>query len=187
MCLTFLRDGTVWEQKKIHPTPSEREVWDIQGGTRLEVLPTDCGPVGILVCYDSEFPELGRHLIDQGAQILFVPFCTDTKQGYLRVRYSCQARAIENQCYVVMAGNVGNLPGVHNMDIHYAQSCILSPCDFSFAREGVVEEAPINTETLILADLDLSALQMAREMGTVRNLKDRRSDLYGVYWTPPKG
>ena len=62
-----------------------------------------------------------------GAQILFVPFCTDERQSYQRVRYCCQARAVENQCYVVMAGNVGNLPNVDNMDIQYAQSCILTP------------------------------------------------------------
>ena len=75
-----------------------------------------------MICYDSEFPELARHLVDQGAFLLFVPFCTDERQGYLRVRYCCQARAVENQCYVVISGNVGNLPGVDNMDIHYAQS-----------------------------------------------------------------
>ncbi|WP_245969973.1 nitrilase-related carbon-nitrogen hydrolase [Thiocapsa rosea] len=72
------------------------------------------------MCYDAEFPEFGRHLVDQGANIVFVPFCTDERQSYLRVRYCAQARAIENQCYVVMSGNVGNLPKVHNMDIQYA-------------------------------------------------------------------
>ncbi|MEZ5671238.1 MAG: nitrilase-related carbon-nitrogen hydrolase [Thiotrichaceae bacterium] len=86
------------------------------------------------MCYDSEFPELGRHLVDQGVNIIFVPFCTDERQSYLRVRYCCQARAVENQCYMVMSGNVGNLPGVANMDIQYAQSGIFTPCDFPFAE-----------------------------------------------------
>ena len=51
----------------------------------------------MLICYDSEFPELARHLADQGAMILFVPFCTDTSNGYYRVRHCAQARAIELQ------------------------------------------------------------------------------------------
>ncbi|CAG0910820.1 unnamed protein product, partial [Cyprideis torosa] len=97
ICYVFLRDGTVHEQAKIHPTPNEAYWWNIQGGSELDVIQTDCGPIGVLICYDSEFPELARHLTDQGAQILFVPFCTDERQGYLRVRYCCQARAVENQ------------------------------------------------------------------------------------------
>ena len=55
-------------------------------------------------------------------QILFVPFLTDTQNGYSRVRVCAQARAIENECFVAIAGSVGNLPRVHNMDIQYAQS-----------------------------------------------------------------
>ena len=129
----FLRDGSVHSQEKIHPTPNEAYWWNMKGGHALNAINTDCGPIGVLICYDAEFPELARHLIDQGAMILFVPFCTDEPRGYLRVRYCCHARAIENQCYVVLSGVVGNLPNVENMDIHYAQSCILTPCDFAFA------------------------------------------------------
>ncbi len=97
ICYIFLRDGTVHAQAKIHPTPNEAYWWNIEGGSELDVIQTDCGPIGVLICYDSEFPELARHLTDQGAQILFVPFCTDERQGYLRVRYCCQARAVENK------------------------------------------------------------------------------------------
>ena len=143
---------------------------------------TDCGPIGVLLCYDSEFPELARHLVDQGAQTLFVPFCTDERQSYLRVRYCAQARAVENQCYVVMSGNVGNLPAVRNMDIQYAQSCILTPCDFPFARDGIAADTTPNVEMVAFADLRPDALAMARNAGTVQNLKDRRFDLYSVTW-----
>ena len=82
----FLRDGAIHEQPKIHPTPNEVYWWNIEGGSSLNAIDTDCGPIGVLICYDSEFPELARHLADQGAQILFVPFCTDERQSYLRVR-----------------------------------------------------------------------------------------------------
>ena len=178
----FLRDGSVHAQEKIHPTPNERHWWNIKGGDAVHAIPTDCGPIGVLICYDSEFPELARRLVDEGARMLFVPFCTDNRQGYLRVRYCSQARAIENQCYVVLSGNVGNLPNVENMDIQYAQSCILTPCDFPFARDGVAAEASENVETVTVADLDLSDLAWAKSQGTVRNLRDRRFDLYKTVW-----
>ena len=178
-----LRDGSVHAQEKIHPTPNEAYWWRIQGGDEVSVIQTDCGPIGVLICYDSEFPELARRLVDEGAKIIFTPFCTDTRQGYMRVRYCCQARAIENQCFVVMSGNVGNLPGVDNMDIQYAQSCIITPCDFPFARDGVAAEASENIEALTIADVNLSDLTWARAEGTVQNLNDRRFDLYRIDWS----
>ncbi|MEX2453280.1 MAG: bifunctional GNAT family N-acetyltransferase/carbon-nitrogen hydrolase family protein [Rhodospirillaceae bacterium] len=178
----FLRDGSIYRQDKIHPTPDEVYWWNIRGGDAVTAIDTDCGPIGVLVCYDSEFPELARHLIDQGAMILFVPFCTDERRGYLRVRYCCQARAVENQCYVVMSGVVGNLPNVENMDIHYAESCILTPSDLPFARDGVAADTAPNTEMIAFADLKLSDLRVARSEGSVRNLRDRRFDLYRVVW-----
>lgn len=178
----YLRDGQVHEQEKIHPTPDESYWWNIEGGDEVNVIETDCGPIGCLVCYDSEFPELTRHLVNQGAQILFVPFFTSERQGYCRVRYCCQARAVENQIYVVMSGSVGNLPRVHNMDIQYGQSCILTPCDFSFSRDGIAADTTPNVETVALADLRIDSLIEARNTGSVQNLKDRRHDLYYVKW-----
>ena len=182
VCYIFLRDGAIHQQLKIHPTPTERERWGVRGGDKLSVINTDKGPIGVLVCYDSEFPELTRHLVDQGAKIIFVPFATDTRQGYLRVRYCCQARTIENQCYFVLSGNTGNLPRVQNMDINYGQSCILTPSDFPFAKDGIAAETDTNAEMVAIADLSIGDLIKARNNGTVRNLKDRRHDLYSVTW-----
>lgn len=177
-----LRDGSIHEQAKIHPTPDERYWWKIEGGDEVNVIDTDCGPIGVLVCYDSEFPELTRHLVNQGAQFLFVPFLTDNRQAYYRVRYCCQARAIENQMYVAIAGNVGNLPRVKNLDIQYAQSAIFTPCDFAFAKDGIAAEATPNVEMVTIADLRRDVLIEARSHGAVQNLKDRRHDLYAVDW-----
>lgn len=182
----FLRDGQIHEQYKIHPTPNERYWWNIRGGNEFKTIMTDCGPIAVLICYDAEFPELARHAVNQGAKILFIPFCTDERQSYMRVRYCAQARAIENQCYVVMAGNVGNLPGVKNMDIQYAQSAIFTPCDFPFARDGIAADSTPNVEMVAFADLSLHALENARSQGTVLNLKDRRHDLYAVKWMKKK-
>lgn len=178
----FLRDGATYAQEKLHPTPNERFWWNIQGGDKLETIQTDCGPIGVLICYDSEFPETARHLVDQGALLIFVPFCTDERQGYLRVRYCSQAIAVQNQCYVVMAGTVGNIPDVENMDINYAESCILTPCDFPFARDGIAAICTANTETIAFADLQYEPLLTSRQTGSVQNLKDRRFDLYNIAW-----
>lgn len=178
----FLRDGSTHRQDKLHPTPAERRWWNIKGGYGAHIIPTDCGPIGVMICYDSEFPEFARHLCNQGALLLFVPFCTDERRGFLRVRYCCHARAVENQCYVVTSGVVGNLPNVENMDVHYAESAILTPSDFPFARDGVAADTAPNTETIAIADLSLDDLLTSRRSGAVQNLKDRRFDLYRVAW-----
>lgn len=177
-----LRNGELHEQEKIHPTPDERYWWKIEGGDEVKVIDTDCGPIGVLICYDSEFPELTRHLVNQGIHFLFVPFLTDNRQGYCRVKYCCQARAVENQIYVAMAGNVGDLPRVKNLDIQYAQSGILTPCDFPFARDGIAADTTPNVEMVAIADLRVDVLLEARANGAVRNLRDRRHDLYSVDW-----
>ncbi|MEO6093230.1 MAG: GNAT family N-acetyltransferase [Novosphingobium sp.] len=178
----FLRDGSTHARDKLHPTPSERRWWNIKGGFGANVIHTDCGPIGVMICYDSEFPEHARHLVNQGALMLFVPFCTDERRGFLRVRYCCHARAVENQCYVVTSGVVGNLPNVENMDVHYAESAILTPSDFPFARDGVAADTAPNTETIAIADLSLDDLLTSRQSGAVQNLKDRRFDLFRVDW-----
>lgn len=180
----FLRDGTYIGQDKIHPTPNEEYWWNFSGGDDVKLIDTDCGPIAVSICYDVEFPELGRYLTDQGVNILFVPFLTDERQSYCRVRYCAQARAVENQIYVALAGSCGNLPNVQNMDIHYAQSCILTPCDFPFARDGIAADTTPNSEMVAIADLSLAALRSNRQNGTVRNLRDRRHDLYNVTWRP---
>jgi len=176
------RDGTVEEQRKIHITPHERYDWVIEGGDKVQVFDTDAGKVGILICYDVEFPELGRLLAEQGLEILFVPFWTDTKNSYLRVRHCALARAIENECYVAIAGSVGNLPSVDNLDVQYAQSAVFSPSDFSFPHDAVLSETTPNTEMLMFSDLDLDRLKLLRNEGSVTNLKDRRKDLYQINW-----
>ena len=172
------RDGTVERYVKLHITPDEIRVWGMQGGSEIKVFDTDCGKIGVLICYDVEFPELSRILADMGMDILFVPFLTDTQNGYSRVRNCAQARAIENECYVAIAGSVGNLPKVHNMDIQYAQSMVFTPCDFAFPANGIKAEATPNTEMILIADLDIDLLRNLNQFGSVRNLKDRRKDIY---------
>ncbi|PHO12103.1 carbon-nitrogen hydrolase [Malaciobacter marinus] len=174
------RDGTIEKYAKNHVTPDEKKIWGLNGSNEIRTFNTDCGKIGVLICYDSEFPELSRILANEGMQILFVPFLTDTQNGYSRVRLCSQARAIENECYVAIAGCVGNLPKVHNMDIQYAQSAVFTPCDFAFSINGVKAESTPNTEMILVADVDLDLLKELHSFGSVNNLKDRRLDIYDI-------
>ena len=181
------RDGRIESQQKLHITPDEKAYWGLQGGQALQVFETDAVKVGVLVCYDVEFPELTRILAELGVQILFVPYWTDTKNAYLRVRRCAQARAIENECYVVITGSVGNLPRVENMDIQYSQAAVFSPADFAFPHDAVIAEATPNTEMCLVSDLDLDLLKDLRFQGSVRNFMDRRLDLYRTIWLRKDG
>ncbi len=180
------RNGDVEMYEKIHVTPDEDKVWGLVGGNKIQTFDTDCGKIGILICYDVEFPELGRILAKQGMNILFVPFLTDTQNAYARVRHCAHARAIENECYVAIAGSIGNLPNVHNMDIQYAQAVVFTPCDFAFPSNGIKAEATPNTEMILVADVDLNLLKELHEFGSVKNMKNRRTDLYDVEQKPVK-
>ncbi|MGB5324032.1 MAG: GNAT family N-acetyltransferase [Pseudomonadales bacterium] len=176
------RNGEIESQYKLHPTPHEKRDWIMEGGDVLNVFDTDFGRIGVLICYDVEFPELGRLLSDKEMQILFVPFWTDTKNGYLRVRRCAQARAIENECYVAIAGSIGNLPKVDNVDIQYGQTAVFSPSDFAFPHDAIMAETTPNTEMTLIVDVDLEKLQVLQNEGSVRNYLDRRRDLYRVQW-----
>lgn len=176
------RNGNLDKYEKLHITPAEVTAWGMMGGNELKVFDTDAGKVGILICYDVEFPELPRLLREQEMQILFVPFLTDTQNGYMRVRSCAMARAVENECYVAIAGSVGNLPRVNNMDIQYAQSAVFTPSDFAFPNNQIKAEATPNTEMTLIVDLDLDLLKELHNHGSVRTITDRRLDLYDLKW-----
>jgi predicted amidohydrolase/GNAT superfamily N-acetyltransferase len=176
----FNRNGAIGRQYKIHITPSERRWWGVTPGNKVEVFDTDCGLVSIQICYDIEFPELTRIAASKGARIIFVPFNTDTKHGYTRVRSCAMARCVENHVYVAVSGCTGNLPFVENADIHYAQSAIFTPADVEFARDAIAAECNPNVETLIIHDVDVEMLRRHREQGSVQNWNDRRTDIYRV-------
>ena len=172
------RNGKISEYRKIHITPNEKKYYGITGGDKIRVIDTDCGKIGVLICYDVEFPELSRLLADQGMKILFVPYLTDTQNAYTRVRACAQARAIENECYVAITGCVGNLPGVSNMDIQFGQAAVFTPSDFAFPVNATKAEATPNTEMTIIVDVDLNLLKDLHYNGSVRTMTDRRKDLY---------
>jgi predicted amidohydrolase/ribosomal protein S18 acetylase RimI-like enzyme len=174
----FTPNGRIFRQKKVHLTPTEKTFYQLSRGHGFYVYHTEHARIAILVCYDVEFPEAARVLAEAGAEILFVPSCTDDRQGFCRVRYCAQARAIENQIYVVMTGTVGNQPQVPHMAANYGQAAIMTPSDYFFARDGIAAEGTINQEQMVMSDVDLDLLREQRVGGTVVPLKDLIKDAY---------
>jgi predicted amidohydrolase/GNAT superfamily N-acetyltransferase len=185
----FTPNGQVFRQKKVHLTPTESGPYQLSRGHGLYLYHTDFGNIAILICYDVEFPEVARVMAEAGAEILFIPSCTDGREGFCRVRYCAQARAIENQIYVAVTGTVGNLPLVPYMATNYGQAAILTPSDYFFARDGIAAEGTINQEQMIVADVDLDLLDEQRVNGSVIPLQDLIKDAYDsvVHFSDYKG
>lgn len=171
LCHVFGPDGARGSQAKLHITRFEQE-WHVRPGDRLTIFDTSFGKLAVAICYDVEFPEYVRAAARAGATVLAVPSCTDDRQGFLRVRYCAQARAIENTMYVIHASTVGSLPMVPEVSLNYGQAAIYTPSDFAFARDGILAEGIPNQETMIVAELNLETLSAARDNGTVRPLRD---------------
>jgi len=170
----FAPSGEFGVQGKSHMTRFESEDWKISPTMRLRTFETSFGKVAIAICYDVEFPEIARAAARAGVHILLVPSCTDDRQGMLRVRYCAQARAIENQLYVITSHTVGSIPAVPAVSLNYGQAAILTPSDFPFSRDGILAEGNINTEMMVIGELNLSTIQDSRASGTVLPLNDSR-------------
>lgn len=174
----FYPDGRIEEQAKLHITPTEVEEWNMEKGDSFRIFETDKGKIAILTCYDIEFPEIVRMAKAKGADIIFCPSCTDDRHGFHRVRYTCHARAIENQVYVVVTGTVGSLTNVDFMRANFGQAAIITPNDIPFPPKGIMAEGELNDDMIITSDLDLSLLYEVRAKGSVTTWRDRRTDIY---------
>ncbi len=170
----FAPTGAFGVQGKIHMTRFENDDWIVSPRSDLRVFETAFGKLAIAICYDVEFPEIVRAAARQGANILVVPSCTDDRQGFLRVRYCAQARAIENQMYVIHSGTVGSLPMVPAVSLNYGQAAIFTPSDFPFSRDGILAEGNPNQEMMIVGELNLTTIVDSRSSGTVLPLEDSK-------------
>ncbi|MCB9595337.1 MAG: carbon-nitrogen hydrolase family protein [Sandaracinaceae bacterium] len=168
----FSPSGRYAVQGKMHMTRWEAEEWNVTPHEHLKVFDTAFGKVAILICYDVEFPELAREAARRGAYIIVAPSCTDDRNGFLRVRYCAHARCVENQLYVIHTGTVGSLPQVPAISLNYGQASILTPCDYPFARDGILHEGIPNQESMVIGDLDLELVEHSRAHGSVLPLRD---------------
>lgn len=156
-------------QDKQVMTRFERETWNVVPGDPLEVIDTPLGRIGILICYDAEFPLLARALADQGAEILLVPSCTDTVHGYNRVRIGAMARALENQCVVVQSSTVGAAPWSPAVDENVGAAGIFGPPDLGFPEDGILSQGALNDPGWVIAEIDLADIARVRAEGAVFN------------------
>jgi len=169
ICAIAYPDGTLYFQQKNKLTVYERSDWGVVGGQGIQPLP---GNLGVSVCYDSEFPEGPRKLAEDGMLIHAVPAWTETRRGFQRVRWSCLARAVENQVFVLHASLVGDI-GREPVPESYGSSAIIAPSMAPFPMEAVLAETPLNEDALVVENLDIDALFASRNEGEVTNWKDR--------------
>ncbi|WP_224815449.1 carbon-nitrogen hydrolase family protein [Hasllibacter sp. MH4015] len=162
-------DGFLDYTDKQVMTRFEREQWDVVPGDPLQVTETPLGKIGVLICYDAEFPLLGRALIEQGAEIILTPSCTDALAGYSRVRIGSMARALEGQCVTVHSPTVGPAPWSPALDENVGAAAIYGPPDLGFPPTGILAEGALNEPGWVLADIDIDAIHRVRAEGAVFN------------------
>ena len=168
----FNAAGQIDYQDKLMMTRFENEQWLITAGKDLKVFSTEYGKIAINICYDSEFPLLARKQVEAGCTLILVPSCTDTVAGYHRVKIGCQARALENQCYVVQSSLVGLAPWSEAVDINVGAGAVYTPVDKGFPDNGILSIGEFNAVQWVYADLNLAACATVRENGQVFNYRD---------------
>lgn len=172
-CFIFRPGLPLIYQDKINMTRFENEEWQVSPGeAKLNVFTVGEMLCAVTTCYDVEFPAVTAMAAQQGVDLLFVPSCTDDVHGYWRVRLCAQARTIENQCYVVMSSIVGGHPAWSEIESHYGQGGIYTPCDLGMPEGGIKKLGCINSEGLVTDDISKMELNRLRKNGTVLNLRD---------------
>ncbi|MCC5963230.1 MAG: carbon-nitrogen hydrolase family protein [Rhodobacteraceae bacterium] len=162
-------DGVIGHQDKQIMTRFEREEWDIAPGTGLRVFDTALGRLGVIICYDAEFPLLARALVDAGAEILLAPSATEALAGYTRVKVGAMARALENQCVVAHAPTVGPAPWCPAVDENTGAAAIYGPPDLGFPATGILAQTDMNAPGWAMARIDPAAIARVRRDGAVLN------------------
>jgi nitrilase len=118
-CLVYDRDGNVRAlYRKIHlfdvdlvdENESYRESRSMYPGDETVAVDTPCGRIGLTICYDLRFPEMFRHLVDDGATVFTVPAAFTATTGEAHWHVLLRARAIENLAYVIAPGQYGRHP-----------------------------------------------------------------------------
>jgi predicted amidohydrolase len=172
----FGPDGLAGHQDKIIMTRFEREQWFIAAGAEgLRSFDTPLGRLGILICYDNEFPMLARRLAEDGVDLILAPSCTDTEAGYHRVRIGAQARALENQLAVLVSPTAGFAPWSPAVDENFGRAALYVPADYGMPPSGVFAESEaVATETSqwLIGEIDLQQVAALRREGQVALYRD---------------
>lgn len=161
-------------QDKVNLTRFEAEDWGLTGGEpELRVFTHNGARCAVAICYDVEFPAYTAAAAEAKVDILFVPSCTADVHGYWRVRHCAEARAVENQCYVVLSSLVeGDRRYPDQLGAHYGKAAVITPTDVGFPEQGALAETKANVEEVLEARIELRALEHLRSNGTTLNLQD---------------
>lgn len=163
----FAPTGKMDFQDKQIMTRFEREVWNVTSGGPLKIFDTALGKIGILICYDSEFPLLGRALAD--CDVILCPSCTGALSGYWRVRIGAMARALENQCVTVMASLCGEAAWSEAVSGSTGMGGLFGPPDVGFPDTGIIAEGQIGQAGWTYGEVDPAAIAHVRADGRVLN------------------
>jgi predicted amidohydrolase len=163
----FTPDGRRQPHDKQIMTRWERDDMGAVPGEPLVLMETALGKIGVLICYDAEFPLLARALVEAGAELLLVPSQTEAEDGYRRVRIGAMARALEGQCVVVQSPTQGAAPWSALLDENAGAAAVYGPPDKGFPPSGVIAEGEMNTPGWLIAEVDLAAVRAVRCEGRV--------------------
>lgn len=164
-------DGVETYDKR-HPIPDERDEGKVAGETPPPVVDHHGVGVGVLVCYDVEFPETVRDVVDRGAEVLVVPSWTASEAGYQRVSRCAAARAVENQSYVATVPLVSTVEEMEGT----GAATVFAPCDDVVGDEGTRLQLPRDEEAVETYTLDVAELRESREAASVRPYTDAREE-----------
>lgn len=168
----FTPNGQVEHQDKIFMTRFEDEHWNVQAGEPvIKVFQIKDFSFAICTCFDVEFAPPAMAAAQVGAQVLFVPSCTETIKGMNRVHIGARARALENQCYTVISQVVGEAKWSPAVDINVGMAAIYAPPDTGFTDDGVLLQGPLNQADLFCYELDLHLIENVRKNAAVFNFK----------------
>ncbi|SEI65579.1 Predicted amidohydrolase [Allopseudospirillum japonicum] len=168
----FNHQGAGAYQDKQVLTRAENEHWGMRAAKVQQVFALAGGRIGILPGYAAEFPQYARALCEQGANLLLVPSWTQTHAGYWRLRYACQARAVEQQCYVAQATVIGESDWSPMLDQGMGSAGVFTPCDYGFPAEGVLALGDGQRSGWVYAKVDLGRIDHIRAHGQVLNFRD---------------
>lgn len=162
----FQPSGHYGFQDKLFLTKYEKEEGLLQKGFGQTIFETTFGKIGIAICYDSEFPEIVRNLVKQGAFLILVPSYCTTLASFFRVYLSCRARAIENQCYIAVSQTVNTVQLTNEIEQTFGQSCILGPADIGFPENGILAQGKMNEVSMISAKISMEKIELCQDAWT---------------------
>ncbi len=165
----FGPSGRLGSQDKLMLTAAERERLHLAPGSGQRVFHGPAGLFAVTVGYDAEFPLLPRRLAQAGAGLVLVPSASDTQAGYHRRRWCCQARAVENQCYVVHATTVSRASWSPIIDFHVGAAGVFAPPAHGLSDNGILALGTMGRAAWVYADVDLDALEALRQSDPAGN------------------